>query len=403
MERIYFDNAATTPVRREVIEAMLPFHDRLYANPSSLHAAGQRVHRELYEARRRTAAALGASPEEIIFTGGGSEADNLAIFGTMARARQRDEFVTSAIEHHAVLHAAERLRRGGFTVKVLPVDREGLVDPEALRAALTPRTALVSIMHGNNEVGTLQPIKELASVAHEHGALLHTDAVQTVGHVAVDVRQLDVDMLSLSAHKFEGPKGAGALFVRKGVELEPLIVGGGQEDGRRAGTENVPGIIGLATALHLAASELDTTLPQVQALRDEIIEGITAAIPGTHLNGSRSSRLPHNVNLRFEGIEGDTVVIGLDVAGIEVSTGSACTSGSLAPSHVMTALGLPAAEARASVRISLGRNNTPEHGRRLIAALEPLIARLRHLSAALVARPEGRGSGASTEAAKAGD
>ncbi|MBC5805279.1 MAG: cysteine desulfurase NifS [Candidatus Eremiobacter antarcticus] len=395
MERIYFDNAATTAVRPEVIEAMLPFYDRLYANPSSLHSGGQRVQRALHEARARTAAALGAMPEEIVFTGGGSEADNLAIFGTMARARQRNEFLTSAIEHHAVLHAAERLRRGGFVVKMLPVDREGLVDPDALRQALSSRTALVSIMHGNNEIGTLQSISELAAIVHEHGALLHTDAVQTVGHLDVDVRRLDVDMLSLSAHKFEGPKGVGALFMRSGVKLEPLLVGGGQEDGRRAGTENVPGIIGLARALELAIAELDATRPRLQALRDEIIERMTAVIPRTHVNGSRSSRLPHNINVRFDGIEGDTVVIGLDVAGIEISTGSACTSGSLDPSHVMTALGLTAAQARGAVRISLGRNSTREHARRLIAVLEPLIARLRDLSASLVAQPNGRGSAAS--------
>ncbi|HEV2038163.1 MAG TPA: aminotransferase class V-fold PLP-dependent enzyme [Candidatus Eremiobacteraceae bacterium] len=383
MERLYLDNAATTPTRPEVVEAMLPFFTSEYANPSSMHSSGQRVQRALQVARKRAAHALGARPEEIIFTSGGSEADSLAIFGALTGSYARAHFVTSAIEHHAVLHAADALRARGHKVTVVPVDREGFVVEEALRAALDGTPSVVSIMHGNNEIGTLQDIARLAALTRERGGIFHSDAVQTVGHLPIDVGELHVDALSLSAHKFEGPKGMGALYARKGLALTPLIYGGGQEGGRRAGTENVAGAVGLSLALSLAVAELAETQQRVTALRDALIDGLLAAIPGCALNGSRTMRLPNNVNVRFEHIEGDTVVVGLDLAGVEISTGSACSSGSLEPSHVMQAIGLVPAQARGSIRLSLGRTTTKADVKRVLDIIPSLIGRLRGLSDAL--------------------
>ena len=383
MERIYLDNAATTAPRPEVLEAMLPFFTLACANPSSMHSSGQRAGRELQAARKRTAQALGADPDEIVFTSGGSEADSLAIFGALNGAFAHAHVITSAIEHHAVLHAVDALRARGHKVTVLGVDGEGFVSTDALEAALDGTPALVSILHGNNEIGTIQDIAALAATAHERGAIFHTDAVQTVGHLPIGVHALGVDALSLSAHKFEGPKGVGALYARKGLALAPLIYGGGQEGGRRSGTENVPGIVGLSVALSLAAGELAQTSAHVSALRDALIDGLLGAIPGAALNGPRSRRLPNNVNIRFDRIEGDTVVVGLDLAGIEISTGSACSSGSLEPSHVAQAIGLQPAQARGSIRMSLGRTTTRAEVERVLDVLPPLIARLRGLSDAL--------------------
>lgn len=388
MERLYLDNAATTATRAEVVDAMLPFFYADFANPSSLHQSGQRVNRALTAARRRVAESLHARPDEIIFTSGGSEADSLAIFGMMTGRYAQAHFVTSALEHHAVLHAAEALRARGHKVTVLPVDHEGVVSASSLAAALDGAPTVVSIMHGNNEIGTLQDIKILAAVARERGAIFHTDAVQTVGHVPVDVAALGVDALSLSGHKFEGPKGVGALFARKGLVVEPLIFGGGQEGGRRSGTENVPGAIGLSIALELAVKEMDVVSPRIAALRDVLIEGIVAHIDGAICNGSKAARLPNNVNVRFDRIEGDTVVIGLDLAGIEISTGSACSSGSLEPSHVLTALGLSGSSARGSIRASLGRTTSRDDINRVLEVLPPLVARLRNLSGALTVQGE---------------
>ena len=388
MERLYLDNAATTATRAEAIEAMLPLFSTEFANPSSIHSSGQRAGRALAAARKRTADALGVRSDEIVFTAGGSEADSLAIFGLLTGGFAHAHFITSAIEHHAVLHAGDALRARGHTVTVLPVDAEGVVSETALAGALDGGPALVSIMHGNNEIGTVQDVTRLAALAHERGALFHTDAVQTVGHIAVDARALGVDALSLSGHKFEGPKGVGALFVRKDLALAPLIVGGGQEGGRRAGTENVPGAVGLSVALSLAVEELAQTQARVSGLRDALIESVLASVPSAHLNGPRERRLPNNVNIRFDGIEGDTVVVGLDMAGIEVSTGSACSSGSLAPSHVTQAIGVEAAAARGSVRISLGRTTTHADVERVIAVLAPLVGRLRGLSDALIPSPK---------------
>jgi cysteine desulfurase len=386
MNRSYLDNAATTAPRQEAVDAMLPFLREAYANPSSPHRSGQRVKAALERARKQTAAALNALPSEIIFTGGGSEADSLAIFGIMdAHCARGKHFITSSIEHHAVLHAADTLRSRGADVTIIPVDDEGVVRPADLRDALTDATVLVSIMHANNEIGSIQPIRELAAIAHERGALFHTDAVQTVGHIAVDVQAAGVDALSLSAHKFEGPKGVGALYLRKGIRIAPLVVGGGQEGGRRAGTENVPGIVALATALDLAVKELDESRQAAEQLRDLLIDGVLNGIPGSALNGSRSRRMPNNASLRFDKIEAETLVVALDVEGFEVSTGSACTSGSLEPSHVLTAIGLEPVTARGTVRFSLGRTNTKDEMARLLALLPGIIVKLRQLAGTLVA------------------
>jgi cysteine desulfurase len=337
-------------------------------------------------AREKTAAAIGAKPSEIVFTGSGSESDCLAIFGLMDANRARgNHFITSAAEHHAVLHAADALRSRGAHVTILPVDAEGFVTADALRAALTDKTVLVSIMHANNEIGTLQRSAQLAALAKERGALFHMDAVQTVGHIPVDVKTLGVDALSLSAHKFEGPKGCGALYVRKGVAINPILYGGGQEGGRRAGTENVAGIVGLATALDLAIKELTTVGPATTHLRDRLIEGVLATIPDTALNGARNERSPNNVSLRFDRIEGQTVVIALDQDGFEVSTGSACTSGTLEPSHVLTAIGLDPRAARGTVRMSLGRMTSQGDVDRLLDVLPGTISRLRSLASVLLA------------------
>ena len=382
MTRIYLDNAATTAVRPEAVDAMLPFLTQRYANPSSPHSSGQVARRALDEARERTAAAIGAKPSEIVFTGGGSEADSLAIFGIMdAHAERGKGFITCAIEHHAVLHAAGALRRSGADVTVLPVDADGLVDTGALRAALRDDTVLVSIMHANNEIGTLQRIRELADVAHERGALFHTDAIQSVGHVALDAAALGVDALTMSAHKFEGPKGVGALFLKRGVRVRPRVVGGSQESGKRAGTENVAGIVGLATAIRLAVSELDECAARTCALRDRLIDAALAGIPDTALNGSRTQRLPNNASLRFHGCDASGIMMALDLAGVEVSTGSACTSGSLEPSHVLTAIGLAPEAARGTVRFSLGRTTSRSDVDGVTQMLPGIVANMRRVGA----------------------
>jgi cysteine desulfurase len=389
---VYLDNAATTALRPEALAAMQPLLGSEFANPSSPHSSGQRVRRLLDEARERTAAALGARPAEIIFTGSGSEADCLAIFGILDahRADGRGRFLTSAIEHHAVLHAAEALRERGHSVTILAVDREGFVAEATLEAALQQthaqerRPTLVSVMHANNEIGTIERIARLSAIAHEHDAWFHTDAVQTVGHIPIDVAALGVDALTLSAHKFEGPKGVGALYLRDGVRATPIVYGGGQEGGRRAGTENVAGIMGLSVALELAVQDVEEQAAATAALRDRLIDSILATIPGSALNGSRRERLPNNASLRFAGIDGQTIVLALDVAGFEVSSGSACTSGSLEPSHVLSAIGLDAATARGTVRFSLGRTTTATDIARLLGHLPGTIEKLRALTGALV-------------------
>jgi len=381
MNRIYLDNAATTPVRREVFEAMVPYLTDKYGNPSSIHSYGREARADLNRAREQVAAAIGAAPEEIIFTAGGSEADNLAIKGTaLAMYGEKSHIITSAVEHHAVLHSVESLKRLGFSVTILPVDSEGMVDPEDVKRAITPETCLISIMYANNEVGTIQPIEEISRIAREAGVLFHTDAVQAVGHMPVDVKSLGVDMLSLSGHKFYGPKGVGALYARRGVRLAPLIDGGAQERKRRAGTENMAGIVGMGMAIELAVSEMDEVSAKEERLRDKLIEGLTQRIPDVKLNGHRRLRLPNNVNMSFLYVEGESLLLNLDMEGIAASSGSACTSGSLAPSHVLMAMGIPHEVAHGSVRMTLGRYTEDADVERVLDVMPRIVEKLRAMS-----------------------
>jgi cysteine desulfurase len=382
---IYLDHAATTPVDERVVAAMLPYLTEKFGNPSSIHRAGREALDALDDARERVAAVLGAARKEIVFTGGGSEADNLAIKGVALAQRAAGKgahIITSAIEHHAVLHAVEYLQGFGFEVTVLPVDGDGLVRPDDLRAAIRPDTVLVSIMYANNEIGTIQPMAELGAICRERGVPFHTDAVQAAGSLPLDVRALNVDLLSLAAHKIYGPKGVGALYVRHGTPLLPQVSGGGQERRRRAGTENVAGIVGFATALRLAEEEREGYAAHCAALRDKLVVGLLERIPLASLNGHPTQRLPNNANLAFEHVEGESVLLLLDQAGIAASSGSACTSGSLEASHVLVALGLPYERAIGSVRFSLGRATTADDIDYLLDTLPPLIERLRAVSPA---------------------
>ena len=387
--RIYFDHAATTPMRAEVLEAMLPYYRERWGNPSSLHAFGQEAAAAVAAARQQVAGLLGALPEEIVFTSGGTEADNQALKGIALRLRDKgNHIITSAIEHHAVLHTAQFLEKQGLEVTYLPVDSQGLVDPEDVRRAITDRTILVSIMHANNEIGTIQPIAEIGAVCRERGVLFHTDAVQTVGHVPLSVRELNTDLLSLSAHKFYGPKGVGALFVRKGVRIAPLIHGGGHERGRRSSTENVPGIVGLGEAARLAARDLEWEMQHNAALRDRLIQGVLDTVPEAMLTGHPTQRLPNNASICVRYVEGEAMLLSLDFEGIAASSGSACTSGSLEASHVLLAIGLPHDVAHGSLRLSVGRGNTMADVQRFLEVFPPIVERLRAMS------PLSAGSGA---------
>jgi cysteine desulfurase len=360
---------------------MLPFLEEQYGNPSSIYDTGRTARQALDRARDRIALIIGASPREIVFTSGGSEADNLAIKGAAFALRGRgSHIITSAIEHHAVYNPCHYLEKQGFRITVLPVDADGLVDPAAVEAALTPETILVSIMHANNEIGTIQPIAEIGKILRERKILFHTDAVQTVGHIPVNVQELGVDLLSLSAHKFYGPKGVGALYVRRGVRLDPLVHGGAQEHNRRAGTENVAGIVGMAEALALAAEEMDKEAQRQRELRDRLIDGIMDRIPHTRLNGHPKERLPGNVSVCFEFIEGEALLLNLDMHGIAASSGSACTSGSLEPSHVLLALGLPHEIAHGSLRMTLGRGTTAADIDTVLEVLPGIVDKLRQMS-----------------------
>jgi cysteine desulfurase len=368
-------------MRPEVLQAMLPFLEEQYGNPSSIYDTGRTARQALDRARDRIALIIGASPREIVFTSGGSEADNLAIKGAAFALRGRgSHIITSAIEHHAVYNPCHYLEKQGFRITVLPVDADGLVDPAAVEAALTPETILVSIMHANNEIGTIQPIAEIGKILRERKILFHTDAVQTVGHIPVNVQELGVDLLSLSAHKFYGPKGVGALYVRRGVRLDPLVHGGAQEHNRRAGTENVAGIVGMAEALALAAEEMDKEAQRQRELRDRLIDGIMDRIPHTRLNGHPKERLPGNVSVCFEFIEGEALLLNLDMHGIAASSGSACTSGSLEPSHVLLALGLPHEIAHGSLRMTLGRGTTAADIDTVLEVLPGIVDKLRQMS-----------------------
>ena len=378
---VYADNAATTPVHAKAAEAMLACLKEEYGNPSSLHTVGQRAKELLDQARADVAACLGAGAREIYFTGGGSEADNQALLtGAMLGAKKgKTHLITTAFEHHAVLHAMKRLEKQGFTVTYLDVHEDGVVRPEDVAAALTEDTALVSVMLVNNEIGTLQPVAEIAKLCHEKGVLVHTDAVQAVGHIPVDVKALDVDMLSLSGHKFHAPKGVGALYCRKGIRPEILIEGGAQEFGRRGGTENLPGIVAMAAALKETTENLAREMDQVTALREKRIAGLET-IPHSRLNGNRTLRCPGTVNFCFEGIEGESLLLLLDAKGVAASSGSACTSGSLDPSHVLLALGLPHEIAHGSLRLSLTADNTEAEVDHILSVVPEVVSYLRSMS-----------------------
>lgn len=378
---IYLDHAATTYTKKEVLEEMLPFFTEHFGNPSSIHKFGRDVHKHVDAAREKVAKALGALPEEIYFTAGGSEADNWAVKGVAYANRSKgNHIITSSIEHHALLHTCEYLEKEGFEVTYLPVDEYGLVSVEAVKNAITDKTILISIMYANNEIGTVQPISAIGKLAREKGIYFHTDAVQAVGSVEIDVKEQNIDMLSLSAHKFYGPKGIGALYVRKGVKLFNLIHGGAQERNRRAGTENTPGIIGLAKAIELATSNLEEHSSRITALRDKLIKGVMEKIPYTRLNGHPVKRLPGNANFCFQYIEGEALLLNLDMKGIAGSSGSACTSGSLDPSHVLLAIGLPHEIAHGSLRLSIGDVNTEEDIDYVLEVLPEIVDRLRKMS-----------------------
>ena len=388
---VYADNAATTPVHPTAVEAMLTCLNEEYGNPSSLHTVGQRAKERLDQARETVARCLGAEPREIYFTGGGSEADNQALLtGAVLGAKKgKKHLITTAFEHHAVLHSMKRLEKQGFTVTYLDVHADGVVRPEDVAAALTDDTALVSIMLVNNEIGTIQPVAEIARLCHEKGVLVHTDAVQAVGHIPVDVKALGVDMLSLSGHKFHAPKGVGALYCRKGIRPEILIEGGAQEFGRRGGTENLPGIVAMAAALQEATENLPREMEQVTALREKLIDGL-AQIPHSRLNGHRTLRCPGTVNFCFEGIEGESLLLWLDAKGVAASSGSACTSGSLDPSHVLLALGLPHEIAHGSLRLSLTADNTAAEVDHILEVVPQVVEYLRGISPVWEALETGR-------------
>jgi len=381
MNRIYMDNAATTRVTQPVLEAMLPYLTDIFGNPSSVHGFGRDARRALDAAREQVANALGAKTSEIYFTGCGTESDNWAIRGTAyARKNKGKHIITSAIEHHAVLHTCEQLEKEGFDVTYLPVDEYGLVSPESLENAMRDDTILVTIMAANNEIGTIEPIEELAKIAKAHGAVFHTDAVQAIGSIKFNVKEMGIDMLSLSGHKFHAPKGVGVLYIRSGLKIDRLIQGGAQERTQRAGTENLASIVGLGKAIEIAASKVDEHNEYLKTLRDHMISRILTEIPATRLNGHADKRLPGNVNVSIRYIEGEALLLSLDIKGIAASSGSACTSGSLDPSHVLLAIGLPHEIAHGSLRLSLSEDNTMEEVDYAVDTLKEIVKRLRDMS-----------------------
>ena len=377
---VYADHAATTALSDTALKAMLPYFNQSYGNPSSLYSFAQQAKSDLEAARAQVAACLNAQPEEIYFTSCGSESDNWALRGVAEQKKDKGRhIITSAIEHHAILHTARYLEKQGFEVTYLPVDGQGRVDPAAVKAALRPDTILISIMTANNEIGTIEPIAEIGAIAREAGVLFHTDAVQAVGHIPVDVQAWKVDLLSLSGHKFRGPRGMGALYVRKGVRLPPLMFGGGQEKGRRAGTENVAGAVGLAAALREATDGLAAESARLSALRDKLAAGL-GRIPYSRLTGDPVNRLPGTASFVFEGVEGEDLLLLLDARGICASSGSACSSASLDPSHVLLAMGLPHAIAHGSLRLTLGAENTEEDVAYLLQEVPRVVQYLREMS-----------------------
>ena len=380
MNRVYMDNAATTPVSPAVLEKMLPYFSECYGNANSIHSTGLDARKALNAARKKVAAALNCNPEEVYFTSGGSESDNWALKGVaFANRKKGNHIITSAIEHHAILHTCEWLEKQGFEITYVPVDADGLVNPADVEAAITDKTILISIMAANNEIGTIEPIEEIAKIAHAHHVLFHTDAVQAIGAIPVDVRAIGCDLLSLSGHKFHGPKGVGALYIKQGTRIDNLIHGGAQERGRRASTENVAGIVGMAEAIELATANIPEKAARISALRDQLIDGLTA-LPYVRLNGHRTKRLPGNVNVSVRFIEGESLLLRLDLAGVAASSGSACTSGSLAPSHVRLAIGLPHEIAHGSLRLSLSDTTTQEEVHYVLSVLPGIIEYLRDMS-----------------------
>jgi len=381
MHRIYLDHAATTPTRPEVVKVMLPFFTDAFGNPSSIYSYGQEAKGAVEEARTKTAELIGARSEEIVFTSGGTEADNFALKGVAyANEHKGNHIITTSIEHHAVMEVCKFLGRRGFTITYLPVDEYGLVDPQDVKKAMTDKTILISIIHANNEVGTIEPISEIGKIAKEAEVYFHTDAVQTVGHIPVNVDRLKADLLSISAHKLYGPKGVGALYIRKGTKLVSLMQGGEQEKRRRAGTENVPGIVGLGKAVELAGQEMDKEIERLAGLRDKLIKSLMEKIDHVHLNGHPTRRLPNNVNVSVDFVEGESMLLNLDLEGICASTGSACSSAILEPSHVLLALGLPPEQAHGSLRFTLGRENTEADVEQVLEVLPGIVAKLRAMS-----------------------
>lgn len=378
---IYFDHAATTPLKKEVLDEMMPYLTEQYGNPSTIYKLGREAKKAIELARERVAKALNADIQEIYFTSGGTESDNWALKGVaFANKDKGKHIITTTIEHHAVLHPLKYLEGLGFEVTYVPVEPNGIVDPQKIKEAIRDDTILISVMLANNEIGTIQPVKEIAKIAKEKGIIVHTDAVQAVGQIPVDVKDLGVDLLSLSAHKFYGPKGVGALYIRKGTKIHPFSHGGAQERNRRAGTENVAGIVGLGKAIELATQNLSEYAAKLQKLRDKLIDGVLSKIDYVRLNGDRNQRLPNNANFSFEFIEGESLLLMLDMKGIAASSGSACTSGSLDPSHVLLAIGLEHEVAHGSLRITLGEDNTEEDIDYLLEVLPEIVSRLREMS-----------------------
>ena len=378
--KIYLDYAATTPVAPEVLEAMLPFFSEGWGNASAVYATGREARRAVEDARKAVAVSIGAQPQEICFTSGGSESDNTAICGTARALREKGKhIITTAIEHHAVLNPCKQLQKEGFEITYVRPDQEGRIDPEEIRKAIRLDTILVSVMIANNEIGTIEPVGEIGQICKENGIVFHTDAVQAIGTVPLNVEETGCDLLSLSAHKFYGPKGVGALYIREGTRLNPLITGGEQERGLRAGTENVPGIVGLGKAIMLAGKGIEQHTADMRRMRDRITEGILSSIPGTALNGSKENRLPNNCSFRFDGIDGEALLLRLDLAGIAASAGSACTAGSRETSHVLKAVGLTEAEAKSSLRLTTGIHTTEEETDETVKIIGEIVKDLRRI------------------------
>lgn len=380
-KRIYVDYSATTPLKKEVLDEMMPYMTEHFGNASSIYAEGRESKKAIETAREQVAKAIGADSKEIYFTGSGSEADNWAIKGAAyAMKNKGNHIITSAVEHHAVLHTCKALEKEGFEVTYLPVDENGMVSPKAVLDAITDKTVLITIMFANNEIGTVMPISEIGKIAREKGIIFHTDAVQAIGMEIIDVQEMNIDMLSLTAHKFYGPKGAGALYMRKGVNIKRLIEGGAQERNKRAGTENVAAIVGLGKAIEIATADIDGKCEKLRSLRDAYINRVLTEIPFTRLNGDRDRRLSSNANISFEFIEGESLLLMLDMKGISASSGSACTSGSLDPSHVLLAIGLKHEIAHGSLRVTFGEGNTMEDVNYIVDSLVEIVGRLRIMS-----------------------